>query len=160
VSILALCQEGFEIPLGSPLSEVVPLYSAAAGRLVATLMGALVTGQVPTRRQDDLPGLLIARRPRAEDYRIDWDRWPLERIWHFLRMDQMAVDRSIPLIDDTEEGKKRISSSDGEQSFRWEVDQVEWSLTSGVSGAVVEDAQGYAIHHREGKIRLRRVLRN
>jgi folate-dependent phosphoribosylglycinamide formyltransferase PurN len=155
-----VCQEGFEIPLGSPLSEVVQLYSAAAGRLVTTLMGLLVMGHVLTRPQDDPPGLLIARKPKAEDYRVEWERWPLERIWHFLRMDQMVVDRSIPLIDDTEEGKKRISSGDGEQSFRWEVGQVEWSLTSGVSGAVVEDAQGYAIHHREGKIRLRRVLRN
>jgi methionyl-tRNA formyltransferase len=155
-----ICQEAFEIPLGSPLSEVVPLYSAAAGRLVTTLMGLLITGQVPTRRQNDLPGLLIARKPKAADYRIEWDRWPLERIWHFLRMDQMVADRSIRLIDGSEEWKKNIASRDGEQSFRWEVGQIEWESASGVSGTVVEDMQGYAIQHREGKIRLRRVLRN
>lgn len=155
-----VCQEGFEIPLGSPLSEVAPLYSTAAGRLVATLMGLLVTGQVPTRRQDDLPGLLIARKPKAEDYRIEWDCWPLERIWHFLRMDQMVADRSIPPMNDAEEGEKSITSRDGEQSFRWEVGQVEWGSTSGVAGSIIEDARGYAIHHPEGKIRLRRVLRN
>jgi len=155
-----VCQEGFEIPLGSPLSEVVPLYSAAAGRLVATLMGLVVTRQVPTRRQDDLPGLLIARKPKAEDYRIEWDRWPLERIWHFLRMDQAVADRSIALIDDTGEGKESIATGDREQSFCWEVGRIEWDSTSGVSGTVIKDAQGYAIHHPEGKIRLRRRSRN
>ena len=76
-------QESFEISMGSALAEVVPRYSSAAARLVASLLSQISRGRVEEQPQDERAPGPAAPKPREADYRIDWQAWPLERIGIF-----------------------------------------------------------------------------
>jgi len=82
-----LAQATFPIPLGMRLSELALVFQKRGGALMVGILDALALGSVVGTPQPN-----TSPTPRAKNLtlaemwqRIDWDTWPIERIFHCLR---------------------------------------------------------------------------
>jgi len=132
-------QEPFEVAPGTPLDELLMRATAIGSRLMKKAVDDLSAGTARPRPQTGERGPR-ARAVRPDERLIDWDRWPIERVWHALRGTQ-------PWLNAIEH--PRFQTRD------WVVLEVVRGVGSGTPGSVGKDDEGYFAAHREGKIRLR-----
>jgi hypothetical protein len=141
-----LLQETFPIPLGMPLREMIGrTMGEIAPRLVLAAIADLAAGGTRRLPQPAASPTVRARRLAPGEARrlIDWEGWPIERVWHVLR-------GTGPWLGPLDPPPGRSRRSPG-----WIVgDYVRTPAYGGVPGAVARDADGYFVVHREGKVRL------
>jgi methionyl-tRNA formyltransferase len=133
-----LLQDHFPIPLGATYREVslrsLRIGTASMIRAVELLAGGLAT-RWPQRH---LPCPLYARFVESPHHLVQWDAWPLERVWHFLRgtHDKWPF---LPLPD---------------SAGRWVIGPMRREAPAQAPGTVSRDEDGYYVAHAQGKIRL------
>jgi len=137
-------QEDFEIRLGMSEREVEQLAIDELGvPLLLRALDLIASGQCPRVSQPKKSPTPFARRlpPREHWKMIDWERWPIERVWHFLsRGDDWMRGMEAPLP----------------QAFArtWRLDGFERGAVDGKPGSVGRDRAGFFLAHGEGKLRL------
>ena len=133
-----LLQDHFPIPLGATLRDVsqhsLRIGAASMVRAVELLAGGLAT----PRPQRHLPCPLYARFVEAPQHLMQWDAWPIERVWHVLRgtHDEWPF---LPLPD---------------SAGRWAIGPMRRDVPAEAPGTVSRDDDGYYVAHAQGKIRL------
>lgn len=82
-----LAQQAFPIPLGMRLAELASLSQERGGGLMVEVLEKMASGTiVATRQPEKSPTVRAGNLSTAEMWqRIDWDTWPVERIFHCLR---------------------------------------------------------------------------
>lgn len=131
-------QEPFDVETGAPLDAVLTQATEIGTRLMRKAVDDLAAGTSRPRPQTGEPGPR-ARAVRPDEPLIDWERWPIERVWHALRGTQGWLDALK---------HPRYATLD------WAVLTFSRGAASGDPGTVCEDAEGYYAAHPEGKIRL------
>lgn len=136
-----LLQDRLTIPVGEPHEQLVQRTAQAGAGVLVRCVEGLTSGSIQPRPQRHLPCPFPARLHTSDDYAIDWQAWPIERIWHFLRA---APTRNptipTPLGNDT-----------------WRIGNMVRGATSQPPGSLGNDDQGYFLSHIQGNIRLERV---
>src|SRR5262245_17570380 len=133
-----LLQDHFLIRLGATYRDV-SLRSLRIGTASMIRALGLLAGDRATRRpQRHLPCPLYARFVESPEDLVQWDAWPLERVWHFLRgtHDKWPF---LPLPDSV---------------GRWGIGPMRRDVPAQAPGTVSRDDDGYYVAHAEGKIRL------
>jgi len=131
-------QEPFEVATGTPLDELLARATAIGSRLMRKAVDDLAAGTSKPRPQAGERGPR-ARAVRPDEPLIDWDRWPIERVWHALRGTQPWLNALT---------HPRFQARD------WIILEFARGESSGAPGSVGKDDAGYFAAHREGKIRL------
>lgn len=131
-----LRQAKFSTPLGMDFAQMEAESGRLAGHCALRALEDMAAG-APGRPQEALPGLIYARRVSAVEKLIDWENWPLERVWHVLK--------------GTRRWLNVLPSVGGWRS--WRVGGVERGPAS-TAGRISRDGAGWFIGHRAGKIRL------
>jgi len=133
-----LLQDHFPIRLGATYRDVslrsLRIGTASMLRAVELLAGGLATRQ-PQRH---LPCPLYARFVESPSHLVQWDAWPLERVWHFLR----GTHDKWPFLP--------TPDSVG----RWAIGPMRRDVPAQAPGTVSRDDDGYYVAHAQGKIRL------
>jgi len=132
-------QEPFEVETGTPLDELLARATSIGSRLMRKAVDDLAAGTSRPRPQTGERGPR-ARAVRPDEPLIDWEGWPIERVWHALRGTQPWLNALA---------HPRFQSRD------WFVLDLARGESSGAPGSVGKDDGGYFAAHREGKIRLR-----
>jgi methionyl-tRNA formyltransferase len=96
---------------------------------------------MPQPRQSPTPS---ARRIQGHELRdlIDWEHWPIERIWTLLRF----AEDWPGLLPRAPGWRRRLP---------WGIAHYVKGKSEGVPGQIRYDEQGFYLHHPEGKIRLK-----
>ncbi len=146
-------QEPFDVDTGTPLAEVLDRATTIGARLMRKAVDDLADGTSRSRPQAGAPGPR-ARAVRRDERLIDWEHWPIDRVWHALRGTQ-------PWLESLQHPRF--------ETLDWVVLGFARCEASGRPGTVCEDEQGHYAAHPQGKIRLsldrswraraRRVLR-
>ncbi|HYD90992.1 MAG TPA: hypothetical protein VEA37_05825, partial [Flavobacterium sp.] len=76
---------------------------------------------------------------------VQWESWPIERVWHFLR-------GTYPWLD--------AILYPAELNGKCQIGEFERCACHEVPGQIAKDATSYYIAHREGKIRLHLLTSN
>ena len=136
-------EDTYPIRSGTRMIEVQRTAFEIGSRLLLRALDALAGGTCPRRPQPKDVPFPRARRVEAREVRtlIDWDGWPIERVWHLLAGTQGWLDAL-----DRPPGWRR--------HFRWRVGPYVPGSTDGRAGSVCRDADGYHVAHPRGKIRL------
>lgn len=79
-----VAQERMEVKRGIARRELEVAMGALAGRLLARSIGELELGTAARVPQDERDAVLEPLPSRA-GWSIDYETWPAERVWHFLR---------------------------------------------------------------------------
>jgi len=81
-----ICQERILISLGEKIEEVNQKLSSTRIKLLLGVMDAIEKVDIPRVKQSVITSTLRARRIKPEEYNelIKWDKWGVERIFHFL----------------------------------------------------------------------------
>jgi methionyl-tRNA formyltransferase len=131
-------QEPIPLAVGTDIQDAIAKVAPVGARLMVEALAGIEDGTASSTPQPahDYPK---ARRVRRDERLVDWENWPLERVWHFLR-------GTYPWLDPVEypkhlRGRCRVGPLVREQC-------------STPAGLVGEDEDGYYVSHREGKIRL------
>jgi methionyl-tRNA formyltransferase len=104
----------------------------------------IARGEVEARPQPRHSPTPAARRIQGRELRkmIDWENWPIERVWTLLRF--------------AEEWPGLLPRAPGwRRRFPWSIAHYVKGKSEGVPGQIRYDAQGFYLHHPEGKIRLK-----
>ncbi|MCP3981168.1 MAG: hypothetical protein GY716_17860 [bacterium] len=138
-------QESFSMAPGLPWSETVRLsMGELAPRLLLRAVDAIARGAASRRPQPEQSPTPPARRVKPIEYRrlVDWERWPIERVWHFLK--------------GTEPWQHAMPAPPGwRRGHRWSVGPVVHGDPGGARpGEVARDREGWYLAHRDGRIRL------
>jgi methionyl-tRNA formyltransferase len=131
-------QEAFDVLPGTPLETVLDRAAAIGARLTQKAVDDLETGRAAPRAQVGPRGPR-ARAVRRDEPLVDWERWPIERVWH-------AMIGTSPWLDALR-GATRPPGP-------WRVGAYEVGDGSGEAGTVGRDARGWYARHPQGKIRL------
>lgn len=112
--------------------------------LLLEAIDMIARGEVQPRPQPRQSPTPPARRIRGHELRdlIDWEHWPIERVWTLLRFAE-----DWPGLLPRAPGWRR--------RFPWSIDHYVKGKSDGVPGQIRYDEQGFYLHHPEGKIRLR-----
>jgi methionyl-tRNA formyltransferase len=104
----------------------------------------IARGEVQARPQPRQSPTPPARRIQSHELRdlIDWERWPIERVWTLLRF----AEDWPGLLPRAPGWRRRLP---------WGVAHYVKGKSEGVPGQIRYDEQGFYLHHPEGKIRLR-----
>jgi methionyl-tRNA formyltransferase len=124
-------QEPFDVAPGTPLPEVLDRSAAIGARLAAKAVDDLDAGRAEPRPQAGPRGPR-ARAVRRDEPLVDWERWPIERVWH-------VMIGTAPWLDPLP---------------GWRAGSYERTAASGAPGTVGRDEAGWYARHPEGKIRL------
>jgi methionyl-tRNA formyltransferase len=79
-----IAQRAFAVERGCSRAQLSARIAAVAGDLLGEQLGDIAAGRAPRLPQDALQ----ARHeplPRRDNWRIDYDEWPVSRVWRFLR---------------------------------------------------------------------------
>jgi methionyl-tRNA formyltransferase len=139
-------QTRVSVPLGIKSPQLLDkLVSEAGVSILLKALDELEAGVAPRRVQPESSPTIRARNLIPEEHRslIDWETWPIERIWHLLR--------------GTETWLNCISPPFGIYSGqRWEVLNYEdGGNADRALGTVQFDERGYFVSCRDGVIRLK-----
>lgn len=94
----------------------------------------------PQPRQSPTPPAKRVRGPELREM-IDWNNWPIERVWTLLRF--------------AEDWPGLLPKAPGwRRRFPWRVREFVRTESQGVPGQIRRDGRGFYLHHPEGKIRL------
>src|SRR5262245_13342292 len=133
-----LLQDHFPIRLGETYRDV-SLRSLRVGAASMVRALELLAGDRARRQpQRHLPCPVYARFVESGRDLVQWDAWPLERVWHFLRgtHDKWPF---LPLPDSV---------------GRWAIGPMRRDVPEEASGTVSRDDDGHYVAHAQGKIRL------
>jgi methionyl-tRNA formyltransferase len=130
-----LRQERFSTPLGMEFEDRERQAGLTAGRCALKALEDLAAG-APGRPQAG-GETFYARRVKRGERLIDWEGWPLERVWHVLKGTRAWLDALPPT------GGWR----------RWSVGEKEPGPPA-PAGRISRDGRGWYVGHRGGKIRL------
>ncbi len=76
-------QEAFALPRGFPVEELDRRNARAGARLLLEVVDAIAAGRTSPHPQDDSRAT-PAPAIRPGQRHVDFDRWEVERVWHFL----------------------------------------------------------------------------
>ncbi|MHB1141004.1 MAG: methionyl-tRNA formyltransferase [Sulfuricaulis sp.] len=104
----------------------------------------IARGEIEARPQPRKSPTPPARRIQSHELRdmIDWERWPIERVWTLLRF----AEDWPGLLPRAPGWRRRLP---------WSIAHYVKGKSEGVPGQIRYDEQGFYLHHPEGKIRLR-----
>lgn len=94
-----ICQEEYELVPGTRLDELLDYGIGVVGvRLLLQALEAIESGIACRIPQISSISLARAANIEPEQYPglIDWQNWPIERIWHFLRGTERLIDLIVP----------------------------------------------------------------
>lgn len=139
-------QERGEMPLGTKSPEWLDMVINRTGApLLVRAIDAIEQQQAPRLQQPHTSPTPRARIVLPEEHStiIDWEYWPIERIWHVMR----GTESWLNCID----GPTGLM-----RGQRWEVGELQYenSQEHSIWGSVQHDNQGFYIVCRGGKIRL------
>lgn len=80
-----LSQQELPVTLGEPIHVVERRFATAGASMMRDALSALADGVVLRTPQSHLPCPFRARVLRSQERLVDWDAWPVERAYHFLR---------------------------------------------------------------------------
>lgn len=78
-----VAQASVPIPRGEPVATLYARMSDAAATLVRNVLHRLEAGRIAGSEQDERLAT-TERRATRDAWQIDYDTWPVERLWHFL----------------------------------------------------------------------------
>jgi methionyl-tRNA formyltransferase len=133
-----LKQDSVRIKLGTDIANAISLVAPVGARLMAEVLDAIEAGTavyVPQEAASHPRARLVSRNEKL----VEWDTWPIERVWHFLR-------GTYPWID-------AVSYPTG-LNGKCTIGEIERGPCDERPGKVAKDQRGYYIAHGEGKIRL------
>lgn len=135
-------QERCPLPRGFPVEELNRLNAERGARLLLRVLADVAGGRASPQPQDDARASLAPRvRPGAR--MIDFDRWEVERVWHFCAG---LFPRFI----------EPLSTVDGTPVSYGGVLGYELCDTPHPPGSVTRAPHGYDLHCLGGRVRLRR----
>lgn len=133
-----LKQAPVRLPLGTDIMDAIKLVAPIGAKLMVEGLGEIEQGRAMFMPQPihQYPKARIIKR---DEKLIEWDSWPIERVWHFMR-------GTYPWLDAVEyprmlKGHCRIG-------------EFERSTCNDKPGQLYKDAVGFYVAHREGKIRI------
>ena len=133
-----LRQEAFHLEVGTDIFEAMKKVSPIGARLMLEAVNDIEKGVAVLKAQpphDHPRARVISRSEKL----IDWENWPLERVWHVMR-------GTYPWLDAVEYPKDLYG--------RWKVGEMERCAAQGEPGTLCKDDEGHYIAHEEGRIRL------
>lgn len=144
-------QERVPFPLGTKSPDRLDHLIGGAGvRLLLNAIDAIAKGFVEPKSQPSESPTVRARNIKKEEHKkiINWDKWPIERIWHVMRGTELWLDC--------------IKQPSGlYRGQRWVVGDYRKTKSPNRStkgGEVKRDSDGYFVCCRDGAIRLQRVF--
>jgi methionyl-tRNA formyltransferase len=139
-----LCQEEFPIPPGIRFAEMEKMVIRRGAALMVHALDDIAKGIQRPRPQAHIRTSARARNIDRSEPLIDWEKWPIERVWHVLNGTQAWLDALPPLPLPV----RRV--------FSWKVDGYErCGSIKGAYGMIAKDRKGFYAAHPEGKIRLK-----
>lgn len=139
-----LCQKAFPVQPGMSESAMAKLTIDHHGvRLLLKALDSVADGVCPRIPQPEVSPTIKATRVTSErlDKLIDWNHWPIERLWSVLRFAE-----SWQAVTPPPPGWR--------SKFRWAIGDYTREAAPGVPGTVSQDKRGYYLVHPEGKVRL------
>jgi methionyl-tRNA formyltransferase len=135
-------QEAIPLARGRPGADLYAEVARRGGSLLARAVAAVETGDAARVPQDPARA---TREPAPERgvWRIDFDTWGAERVWHFLR----GVHGRGPLLADA---RGRLVPHGAARGFRLQA-------ASGPPGRVERVSGGFWLHCRDGVVELQAV---
>lgn len=137
-----LVQEHFSIRLGSTFMEIFNQSLKVGTGCMIRALELLAAGRTIPRPQREMACPLYARLIGPSEQLIQWEQWPIERLWHFLR----ATHEKWPCLPLPDECKGR-----------WMIGPMERGLCKKPAGNIGQDHSGHYVAHSEGKIRLKLI---
>lgn len=135
-----LQKEKFSIPLGMPFPDMLSTISALGAKLVLQALNDISEGKEgETQRNKPCP--LYARRVTPEENLVDWENWPIERVWHVVK----GTQRWIRGVRDP-----KLQDYNG----FWSVQGFTKEKTRGKPGTLSHDGNGLYFVHPEGRIHV------
>jgi len=142
-----ILQERVEIPLGIKSPDRLDLLVGKVGiRLILEALNQIESGAVERKKQPKESPTQRARNIKKEEHTsiIDWQNWPVERIWHVMRGTELWLDCVTP----------PTGLLTGQ---RWQVGEFETIQVENVKnqlGKVGKNDKGFFVICRNGVIRL------
>jgi len=138
-------QESFAITLGMPIDDAWSVALEKGPEALLRVLDDIDAGLVTREPQAHLPCPRRARRVIPGEPVIEWEAWPLERVYHVLTGGLpygVGLDRVPPIL----------------RRLRWRVIGMERQITRDRPGALRFGVRGPYFVHSEGRIRLRMSL--
>lgn len=135
-----LKQQQVSIEVGTDITDAMRIIGTVGARLFVEVLEEIATGTSKARPQPthQYPKARIVKR---NERFIDWQTWPIERVWHFMR-------GTYPWNEAVEYPRL------GTRGVSWKVDNFERCTARSAPGEISKDERGYFVAHKEGKIRL------
>ena len=136
-----ICAQSFQLELGTTHHEYKTKYCDLGAELVLEALKNIETDSVQLKKQNHLPNLTRARRIKKEEHQnfIDWQTWPVERVFHFLR-GTIDYINSIPLPENV----SRVNS--------WNVISFSKELSQNEPGTLKKNGKHYLLFCKDGVI--------
>ncbi len=134
-------QETFPIESGESYQSIEVKIRNIASRLLIRTLDDLTLGTIKPTPQPLTSPTARARRPKPGDPLIDW-KWPIERIWHFLRGTEGVLNilpSPIPWLP----------------GQHWHIGDFDRSQHQEKPGQLSRDKRGWFLAHKDGKIYLK-----
>jgi len=139
-----LLQSEFPIPLGMTFTEMNDIAIRLGADLMVQALNEIVRDIQQPKTQRHLKTLPRARNIKRDEPLIDWENWPIERVWHMLKGSQPWLDALPP------------PSSPLQGLCSWQIQGYEKiRISGGAYGKVFKDSQGWYVALPEGRIRLK-----
>ena len=132
-------QEAIPLARGRPGADLYAEIARRGGSLLARAVQAVEAGAAPRVSQDPARAMRDPVPARGV-WRIDFERWGAERVWHFLR----GVHVRGPLLADA---RGRLVVHGGARGFRLQA-------PSGTPGRMERVPGGFRLHCRDGVVEL------
>lgn len=142
-------QERVTIPLGIKSPDRLDHMIGDVGvRLLLNAIDAIEKGFVEPKKQPPESPTVRAGNIKKEEHVkiINWDEWPIERIWHVMRGTELWLDCI----------KQPSGLHLGQRWIVGDYRKLENPNRSRENGGVMRDSEGYFVCCRDGEIRLQR----
>lgn len=136
-----LKQESLPIELGMPVGVLIRRTALLGGRLMAEALDEIEAGQAEIFVQRDMPCPFRARNVEPDEKLIDWENWPIERVWHVLQ-------GTWPWLEHIPERTR---------GMRWQVGDYRLGAVAGEPGSFVREGKTAYFCHPMGRIYVKPV---
>jgi methionyl-tRNA formyltransferase len=135
-----LKQQPVSIQIGTDVAEAMRIVGTLGAKLFVEALEEIANGTIKAKpqRMHEFPKARVVER---HERFIDWQNWPIERVWHFMR-------GTYPWNDAVQ--YPQISR----RPVVWKIDDYETCAVHSPPGKVLKDERGYFVAHKDGKIRL------
>lgn len=144
-----IIQERVSLPLGVKSPERLDKLIGEIGiKILLKAIDALENGsytRITQPKESPTPRARIIKKTEHRSL-IDWNEWPIERVWHLMRGTELWLD-----CIDQPNGLYR-----GQRWVVGDYEKFEMTNYSESPGSVMKDSTGYYVRCRDGKIRLQR----